>query len=301
MRAEEKELEGQELEREERTHQGTEAAHEQEELPVLGGEVLRDVELAHRSTLFDAMRLVLAGEHVNVSLLYLPQRETHALEALQAAVTGRDSVGEFVFAEDRRPLLEQALAVLQQNVTYGDAEQLAELHGKFEELTSRVGALRDRLTSLEDAQEELLGNDKVVEAAKEGEDDEKPKPGTATPGDRAGPEKQQAEDRARSNNDASLTGPERPEAAKPPSSVLGAGPEAPPLARGPSTLVGEAVPEKQEQPTSLVGEAVPEEQAPPSSLYGEAPPEPEQKPSELAAEGEAAEAAKPPWWRRPFG
>ncbi len=147
MRIEDKELEGPDLEREERLEEETSAQHaeeEEEELPVMGGgEELRDVELDHRSRLFEALRLILAEEEVTVSLLYLPQRETHALEALQAAVSGQDSVGEFVFAEDRRSLLEQALAVLQQNVTYGEPEQIAELHGKFDELSGRLAEIRE--------------------------------------------------------------------------------------------------------------------------------------------------------------
>jgi hypothetical protein len=263
VRAEEKELEGPELEREERTHEPAE--HEVEELPELGGEELRDIELPHRSTLFEALRLVLAGEEVRIDMLYLPQRETRALEALQAAVTGHDSVGEFVFADDRRALLEQALAVLQQNVTHGEPEQLAELHAKFDELTAQVGELRARLLSLEDAQEDIL-EDKVrwvAEAAADGDD--KPKPGP--------PE------------DAALEGPERPATPKPASTLEG--PERPAPPKPVSTLEG------------------PERPAPPkpaSTLHGDPPAESPRPPSELAAESAAAAAeAKPPWWRRLLG
>lgn len=267
MRAEDKELEGPELEREERTRDAAEI--EEEELPVVSGEELVDVELRHRSTLFDALRLVMAGEHLNVSLLYLPQRETHALEALQAAVNGQDSVGEFVFAEDRRALLEQALAVLQQNVTHGDPAQLAELHAKFDELTDQVGELRERLTSLEDAQEELLeekSEQRAREPADEGDRDDKPAEPAPPAYDPAAPE--------------------RPAAPELPSTLYGDA--APEPARGPSTAYDPAAPERA---------AAPE---PPSSLYGEAPAAPERGKSELAAEAEAAEAEKP-WWSRPFG
>jgi hypothetical protein len=231
VRAEEKELEGPELEREERTREP--AAHEEEALPAFGGEVLRDLELAHRSTLFDALRLVLAGENVTISLLYLPQRETHALEALQAAVTGRDSVGEFVFAEDRRGLLEQALAVLQQNVTYGDPAQLAELHAKFDELTEQVTVLREHLVSLEDAQDDLVDEKRVFEeaAAEDSGDPDKP---------------------AGKPEDAALDGPARPE-------------EPPP----PSTLDGDAPAEEPPPPSTLDGPARPEEPPPPSELAAE--------------------------------
>lgn len=153
MRVEDKELEGPELAREQRVEP---AAQEREEapLPILAGDEIRDVGLEHRSRVLDALQLILAREQVNLGLLYLPARETQALEALQAAVTGSDSVGEFVFAEDRRSLLEQALAVLQQNVTHGDPAQVAELQSRFTELTDRVTTLRDELKNLEDSQEE---------------------------------------------------------------------------------------------------------------------------------------------------
>jgi len=275
VRAEEKELEGADLEREERLEELTE--REEEELPVLGGEELRDLELEHRSTLFDAIRLVLAGENVTVSLLYLPQRETHALEALQAAVNGQDSVGEFVFAEDRRALLEQALAVLQENVTHGNPEQLAGLHAKFDELTVQVGELRARLVNLEDAQDDLFDEKRqyeIEEVADEGDRDDKP----------AAPE------------DTSLYGPERPAEAKP--STL-EGPERPAEVKD-STLYGDPPPEPPPAPSTLEGPERPAEPGPGSALYGEELPEEPSGPSELAAEAAEAEAQKP-WWRRPFG
>jgi hypothetical protein len=153
VRAEEKELEGPDLARDQRAESAS--VHDEERLPEVGGESIRDTQLEHRSRVFDALQLILAREQVTVSLLYLPQREAHALEALQAAVTGTDSMGEFVFAEDRRSLLEQALAVLQQNVTQGNPAQLAELQSRFETLASTVGELREQLVDLEDAQEEI--------------------------------------------------------------------------------------------------------------------------------------------------
>jgi len=153
VRAEEKELEGPDLEREQRVETSRREAHEEEELPEVVGEEMQDISFDHRSRLFEALRLVLAGEQINLTLLYLPQRETRALEALQTAVTGSDSIGEFVFAEDRRALLEQALAVLQQNLTYGEPSQLAELQSKFDAMTEQVGELREHLLDLEDAQE----------------------------------------------------------------------------------------------------------------------------------------------------
>jgi hypothetical protein len=188
VRAEEKELEGPDLEREQRVEASHREEHEEEELPVDVTETVRDASFEHRSHVMDALQLILAGEKVNITLFYLPQREQLALEALQAAVTGSDSMGEFVFAEDRRGLLEQALAVLQQNLVYGEPSQIAELQAKFDSMSEQVGDLRGQLSSLEDAQEE---RDEFHIAARHGygpppaatgETDEKPEAQKADPG-----------------------------------------------------------------------------------------------------------------------
>ena len=112
MELEDKQLEGRDLDRELQL----ENERDIDELPVVVEDVV-DVELQHRGKLYDALQLILADAELAVSRLGLPQRETAALEALQAAVAGRDpTMGTFVFAEDRQRLLEQALAVLQQNI-----------------------------------------------------------------------------------------------------------------------------------------------------------------------------------------
>ncbi len=234
MRAEDKQLEGPELEREQRVDRPQ--AHEEAEMPVLAGEEVRDVGMDHRSHLLDALQLILAGEHVNLGLLYLPRRETLALEALHAAVHGADSLGEFVFAEDRRSLLEQALAVLQANLTYGEPAQLAELQSKFGLLTGQLAELREQLTSLEDAQEE---RDEFHNAAKQrgeasdgehdDDDDDKPKPLAAD-----------AKEPTLAEFVTTLTGPARAEPAKPPSTL--AGPELPAAPPRVSTLTDDEPP-----------------------------------------------------------
>src|SRR5262249_19810303 len=114
MQLEDKELEGPELEREQRL-EVLEQPREEVELPVLVGVEARDIELLHRGRLFEAMQAILAENELNIAALYMPRRETEALEFLQAAVLGKDSLGRFVFAEDRASMLEQALAVLQEN------------------------------------------------------------------------------------------------------------------------------------------------------------------------------------------
>jgi hypothetical protein len=295
VRTEDKELEGPDLEREAGLEEEVAAQHaheEEEELPEIGsGEELRDVELDHRSRLFDALRLILAEEKVEVGLLYLPQRETHALEALQAAVTGQDHLGEFVFAEDRRALLEQALAVLQQNVTHGEPEQIAELHAKFDEMSEQIAELRDRLTSLEDAQDELIaeGTEKKAETGDEGDEDEKGGGGGDGDGEPV----------------STLSGTERPEAPRPASTL--SGPEVPVEPARPSTLGGADRPEAPKLASTLGGADRSEDPTAPSTLYGEAPPEAPRPTSTLGADeggegdGDAPADPKKPWWRRPFG
>lgn len=158
MRLEDKELEGPDLEREQGLEQLEDETHENDkELPELAGPEVVDAELSYRTRMFDALQSILAGENLSIPMLYLPQREALALEALQSAVTGRDrSMNTFMFAEDRKSLLEQALAVLQQNLTRGDSETLTALYAKYDELTENVANLRDELLGLEDAQDDLI-------------------------------------------------------------------------------------------------------------------------------------------------
>jgi hypothetical protein len=177
MRAEDKALEGPELE-----HLAEAETRKQDELPVLAGSEVQDLELDHRGRLFDALQLILAGEQLTVSLLQLPQREAHALEFLQTAVTGREvHQGSFVYAEDRRAMLEQALAVLQQNLTHGSAAELAELHAKFAGLSTRVAELRDQLVELEDAQDELVDRHPAPVKAEDTDDDDDDDDGADAP------------------------------------------------------------------------------------------------------------------------
>ncbi len=261
MRAEEKELEGPDLEREQRVEQAhRETAEEEEELTEVIGAEVRDVALDHRSRLFDALQLILANEQVNISLLYLPRRETLALEALQEAVTGADSMGEFVFAEDRRILLEQALAVLQQNLTHGDPAQLAALQTKYDALTGQVGELRDALVDLEDAQEEI---DEFHNAARErhGEagdkdDDDKPKPDAGL-GDYLAD--------ALAPRPSTLYGPEVKEPPKLPTTLDG--PEIRVTPKGPSSLShGPEVTEPPAPVSTLEGPEIAIAPRPPSTL-----------------------------------
>lgn len=179
-----KEIEGPDLAREQVWEEAQVERHEEEELPEAVTDTVRDASFEMRSRMFDALRLVLAGEQVNVTLFYLPQREAHALEALQAAVSGNDSMGEFVYAEDRKALLEQSLAVLQQNLTYGDPAQISELQSKFDAMSDQVGELRDQLSIKEDSQEDLEEWHNARQHGRDGEagdTDDKPKPAEPKP------------------------------------------------------------------------------------------------------------------------
>ena len=261
MRAEEKDLDGADLAREtERQRESDLEQQKADELPELQSEPDRDT--AHRGPVIAVMRAILDREHVVVENQQLPARELKALQALQAAVEGKDAkLSQFVYASDRRDLLEQALAVLQPNFVTGD-EQHAQLLGAYGDLIERVGLLRHGLVELEDAQDDLL----VVEGAAvvtktDADQDDKPKPGEST-----------------------LTGPERKAEPKQPSTLTG--PE----------------PKQAAQPTStLTGPEVKEPPKPASSLTGpELTPEPA-KPSSLGDEKDLAEAQKKPWWKRVLG
>lgn len=281
MRIEEKEIDGLEIEHAERQRE-TSLAQEREatartegELPEFAGEQSRDIERERGTRLIDAMRQLLAGEELAISQLGLPAREAKALEALKAAVTGRNETDMFVYAEDRRSLLEQALAVLQPNLTSGKESELAEMAQSMEQLTRAVGSFREALGSLGDAQEELIGEDKKAYelAAAPGDKDDKPKPKPSDP-DAPRPA-------------TTLTGPERPVPAKPATTLVG--PEVKPDPKPASTLSTGPEVKAAPKPESML------------STGPEVKPEPD-APTTLGDEKEIAEVEKKkPWWRRPFG
>jgi len=152
-------------------------AHGEDQLPEAVTEAVSEASVQLRGKLLGAIRMVLADEEVAVADLQLPAHEAHALDALQIAVSGRSTIGKFVFACDRRDLLEQALAVLQPNLLHADDKSARALHAQFAELTSRVGELRHTLTNLEDAQDELIEG-QLKPSLEQGETDpsDKPKP-----------------------------------------------------------------------------------------------------------------------------
>ncbi len=230
MRAEDKEVDGRELEHDvERQRESELEKSDDEDLPELQSEANQETE--HRGQVVALVRAIFNREHVVVDTQQLPARELKALEALQAAVEGRDAkLSQFVYASDRRDLLEQALAVLQPNFVVGD-EKHAQVLGAYHDVIESVAALREGLVDKEDAQDDLLrGNTHVAPTKAEGDQDDEapaePKPGEST-----------------------LTGTERKEPPKPASTLVGPEVKEPP--RPASTLVGPEVKDEPKGPSTL--------------------------------------------------
>ena len=242
MRQEDKEVDGFELEQaEERKRESELIEEDDEDLYDFDGKPEFAREQERTSVIAGAMHKILEREHLVVNDLALSQRELKALEALKTAVEGRDqNLNGFVFAEDRRTLLEQALAVLQPDIA-----SLAKVGGMpFEELVKDVADLRGRLNVLEDAQEEVEPHKRVEAKGEAGDTEDKPKPDDDQ--SLTGPE------RKLDKPASSLTGPERPERRdepKPASSLTG--PERKEEPKPPSSLAGPEINEPPKQATTL--------------------------------------------------
>lgn len=230
MRAEDKEVDGLELEKETERQRESELENEdEEELAELQSSEDRDTE--HRGSVMAAMRAILDGDHVIVDELALPARELRALEALQAAVEGKDAkLSQFVYATDRKNLLEQALAVLQPNFVTGNSQH-AQVLGTYSELIEKVADLRTGLLDLGDAQDDLLhGTPELAKSAADKDDtdnnaDDKPKGSSLTDGPEA---------KREPTKSTLADGPEVKREA--PVSTLADGPAAKDEPRGPSSL-----------------------------------------------------------------
>jgi hypothetical protein len=226
LRQEDKEVDGFELERAEERKRESELIEEKEdELHELDGqrEIARD--RSRTDAITGAMQRILRREHIVLGELDLDRRELRALDALKTAVDGRDQeLSAFVYAEDRRTLLEQALAVLQP-----DLVNLEQLGGEpFRALVQDVAELREQLNDLEDAEEAIAPHERGAGKGEAGDSDDKP-------------------DAA--DDDASLTGPERKEEPKPPSSLTG--PERKDEPKPASSLTGPERKDEPKPPTSL--------------------------------------------------
>jgi hypothetical protein len=207
LRQEDKEVDGFEL-AQDRKRESDLIEEDEEELLDLEGVPEHERDEQRSGVVSIAMRKILEREHVVVADLALEQRDLRALEALKTAVDGRDQkLDGFVYAEDRRALLEQALAVLQP-----DLALLQQIGGTaFETLVKEVGELRERLAQLEEAQEEVEGTHEAETTAEAGDTDDKPDDDTSLDG----PE------RKAETPTSSLSGPERKEEPKPASSLSG--------------------------------------------------------------------------------
>jgi len=202
LRQEDKEVDGPELEQAEERKRESELVEEREdELYDLDGLPEREVEAKRAEDIMSVMRTIVAGEQIVINDLKLPKRQLVALEALKAAVDGKDTrLSRFVYAEDRRALLEQALAVLQ--------PELASMQGAkmFEEMFQKVGELREKLNVLEDSEEELVegrAQDYKEESDTDDKDDD-------DDGDGEGDD---------DDDDQSLTGPPRKQKPKGPTTL----------------------------------------------------------------------------------
>ncbi len=298
MRLEDKLVDGRDAAHDELMQREDTLAHGEDKLPEPTTDAVIDAGLELRGRLLGAVRLILDGQTVKVRELRLPQAETRGLEALQVATYGRSQLGEFVYATDRRDLLERALAVLQPNLTRADDRTALELHAQFADLAQRVAELRGQLTELEDAQDEVLEPQQkaaLEAAAAEAGDKPKPKP-KPTPSDPDAPRPA-----------TTLTGPERPEPPRPATTLTGSGPEPPPPDRTPATtLTGPERPEPPRPASTAFDPGAPElppEPARTSTLVESGGPELPAEASTATSLGDPEEIASPkrPWWRRPFG
>jgi hypothetical protein len=252
--------------------------HGEDQLPPAVVEAIQDASRERRTQLLGTIRMILGRERVDVERLELPARETRALLALRAAVEGKSAeLDQFVYASDRRDLLERALGVLQPDLTHTDDKTAHELHAQLADMSQRIAELRQQLSSLEDAQDELLHSH--VTAAEL----------VAAPGDKPKPKPPPK--------------PADPDAPRPPTTLTG--PDVPEPRPVPTTLTGPDLPAETPVPTTLTGPDLPAETPVPTTLAGpelpEAPPAPSTLGEDAAATDSPADAPKKSWWRRPFG
>ena len=116
---------------------------------------LDDREALRRDQLFELTRAILAGEDSAFSeFAELSRIDRLALEALATAISGRDLAStQLVFADDRRQLLELALAALQPALAHGAQLPDSKLARELVNMVDTVGELRVTLTNLSDAQD----------------------------------------------------------------------------------------------------------------------------------------------------
>ncbi|MDX2088901.1 MAG: hypothetical protein SFX73_13675 [Kofleriaceae bacterium] len=227
MRVEERQVDGDELEQERKREKSPLEVKRTTDLAEVG-DAMRRVEHKRHDALLGVMRSILEDRSIALNTLRLPQRELRALEAMRVAVTGKSAdTHQFVYAEDRRAMLEQALAVLQPDLTSHDT---AQLQNELTALTVKVTELRETLLELEDGQDELVGVAAEKKKAEEADSDDKP------------------DDADEDDKESTLYGPEREEEKKPATTLTG--PEVK-QEKAPTTLTGAERKEPPAQPTTL--------------------------------------------------
>jgi len=228
LRQEDKEIDGPEIEQAEERKRESELVEEKDDaLYDLDGQPEYEVDHERSSAIVGVMKSILAGDQIVINDLKLEKRHQIALEALKTAFDGKDANhARFVYAEDRRTLLEQALAVLQPELA--DMSQLDE---EFQGLIKDVGSLREKLNVLEDSEEELVEGRAQDQAKTESDSDDKPD-----------------EDDLDVNTDLSLTGAPRV-FEKPASSLAGPARKAEPKPE--TTLTGAERKTEPKGPTTL--------------------------------------------------
>jgi len=156
------------LEREERDEEHAEADFE-EEVPAQAA--------GHYEQMMHVLGAVFRDEDVDLeAIAELSIDEKAALEALREVVRGRDSTEDrILYAEERLDLLNQVLAVLQPTLAMALTPELAALRDEYDAVVQEVVGLRDRLESLDSAQEEIFEQDREKSAeAPDTDDDDKP-------------------------------------------------------------------------------------------------------------------------------
>ncbi|MEZ4367569.1 MAG: hypothetical protein R2939_15020 [Kofleriaceae bacterium] len=143
---------------------------------------------------FDGLDAVLRGESLADELVArLGRTELDALEAVRVAASGRDPRStRTVYAEDRRDLLEQALATLQPLLAVAHDPTLPDLMSRHAAVVDEVTALRQTLGGLAARQALFVPAGEVARAALDEDDDDgdedEDEEDDATPAPRRGPD-----------------------------------------------------------------------------------------------------------------
>ncbi len=186
----------------------------------------------------------------DLDALELSVQEKSALQALQTAYTGRETrYNTFVYAEQRRELLEQALAALQPMLAL-DVSASAELRDTYERMVEQVTELRENLLNLEDSQDdEVLMREALKKEEQESDDADQGDGDRDADADAATGEK--TGEKTAEKKSALFDGPAAPDKVAARSTLSEGPPVAEPAPEKSSLFDGPAVPDKVAAPSSL--------------------------------------------------